>query len=710
MPEIPPPPPPAEHVSVLDTWSFYSDAPNAFYRSFADEAMPLLAARQAAVARLQTRADWERYRNETRQKILKLVGPLPEKTPLNAHVTGVLKKDSYRIEKVVYESQPGFFVTAALFVPEPLTGKAPAILYCSGHSDSGFRSPSYQTMILNLVKKGFVVLAFDPIGQGERLQYFDPKTGTSEFGRGFSTLEHTRAGSQCFLTGNSLARYVIWDGIRSLDYLLSRPEVDPARIGINGRSGGGTQTAYLAAIDDRILAAAPENYVTTFDKVLKMRGPQDPEQNFYAGLAHGFDQPDLLIARAPKPTLLVATTRDIFNIDGTKTAFAEASRAYAAFGHPDSIAMTVDDADHASTRKNREATYAFFRRTLGLPGSSTDEKVTLLKGDDLRVTETGQVSTSLHSESVFTLNRRDALALEQKLDDRRRDLAKHLATVKVDAARLAGYAAPPAGAQAVIFTGRYRRNGYSLEKYLLPIDERYAIPVLALVPDSPSSKVVLYLHPEGKAAQSGPGGEMESLVTLGCTVVAPDILGVGELGPGGLEVPGDGPPRLWYGYVLLGKSMVGRQMADLVSISRFVEARFGVPAADQIGVARGTFGPLLLPTAASTGAFRMAALIEPPMSYRSLAMMSYYPPQYIPSAVPAALTAYDLPDLAACLAPRRLLLAGPRDGNGSPASADAIGQDTSEIVRAYASEPTASVVVRDTGKAALTKALAEWLR
>src|SRR5688572_29854442 len=147
MADSPPPPSEAE-FRVLNVWSFYSDAPNALYRSFIDEAIPLLAARKAAVARLESRTDWERYRNEARKKIADVVGPFPEKTPLNARVTGVVKKESFRIEKLIYESQPGFHVTAALFVPEPLQGKAPAIVYCSGHSDAGFRTPPYQTLIL----------------------------------------------------------------------------------------------------------------------------------------------------------------------------------------------------------------------------------------------------------------------------------------------------------------------------------------------------------------------------------------------------------------------------------------------------------------------------------------------------------------------------------------------------------------------------------
>jgi hypothetical protein len=367
---MPPAPPPVENLNVLDYWPIYTDAPNVLYRRFFNDAVDKLAERKDGLNRLQSRADWERYRQHARETIVELVGPFPEKTPLNARVVGVAHKGAYRIEKVIYESQPGLPVTAALFVPEPLRGPAPAILYCSGHTDLGFRAPGYQTVIVNLVKKGFVVLAFDPIGQGERLQYFEPATGLSEFGVGSSTREHSRAGTHCFMIGSSLARHMIWDGIRSLDYLLTRPEVDAARIGVTGRSGGGTQTAYLAGIDERVRAAAPEIYLTSFEKLFESSGPQDAEQNFHRGLARGFDQGDLLLARAPRPALILATTRDIFSIAGTEAVFAEASRAYAALGAQSALSMSVDDAKHESTRKNREALYTFFRQHLELPGNT----------------------------------------------------------------------------------------------------------------------------------------------------------------------------------------------------------------------------------------------------------------------------------------------------------------------------------------------------
>lgn len=706
-----PPLPPAENVNVLDYWAIYSDAPNAFYKTFTDEAFARLAQRKAAVARLQTRADWERYQREIRETLRELAGPFPERTPLNARVTGVVKKDGFRVEKVIYESQPGFHVTAALYIPDGLQGRAPAVLYCPGHTDAGLRGPTYQTISLNLVKKGFVVLAFDPLGQGERQQYFNPKTGLSRFGRGAASTEHTHAGTQCFLTGSSLARYMIWDGIRSLDYLLTRAEVDPARIGITGRSGGGTQSAYISALDDRILVSAPENYLTTFERLFQSKGPQDPEQNFYRGLARGFDHPDLVIARAPKPTLIIATTRDIFSIEGTRTLHAEAQRAYSAFGAASALALAEDDIEHASTKKNREALYAFFRQHLGLPGDSTDEKIDHLTDEELRITETGQVSTAFNGESVFSLNRRDALALEQKLEERRRDLPRHLAAVKTDAARLAGYT-PPAGAQSVVFSGRTQREGYAIEKYLLPVDDRYAIPVVTMIPKTAPTRVVVYLHPQGKGAQAAPGGEMEALVRQGCVVVAPDLLGTGELGPGIMSERPERPPRLWYGYVQLGKSTLGRQLADVVRVARFAQGRFGVAPSEVVAIARGSTGPLLLHAAALEGLFGRIALLEAPISYRSIVMTRDYSPQFVPGFVPAALTAYDLPDLAAIAAPRRLFLASPRQGSGAVADATTLAQDTAVITRAYEarSAPKNFVISPHTEASAVREALVAWLR
>src|SRR4030042_5537129 len=200
-----------------------------------------------------------------------------------------------------------------MFIPGGLKkgSKYPVVIYCSGHTSDGYHG-SYQQMILNLVRKGFIVFAFDPVAQGERLEYYDPETGKDIVGD--PDIVHSYSGAQAFITGSSQARYMIWDGIRAVDYLMTRKEVDPARIGITGRSGGGTQSAYIAAFDDRIYAAAPECYITNFTRLFQSIGNQDAEQNFFNGIIRGIDHPDLLLVRAPKPAMMITTSRDMFSV------------------------------------------------------------------------------------------------------------------------------------------------------------------------------------------------------------------------------------------------------------------------------------------------------------------------------------------------------------------------------------------------------------
>src|SRR5690606_12845416 len=163
---------------------------------------------------------------------------------------------------------------------------------------------------------------------GERRQY---QSDSRRKGLG-PTQKHSYGGSLSFLLGRSPAYYFIWDGMRAIDYVCSRPDVDTTRIGITGRSGGGTQTAYIAAFDSRIKAAAPECYITSYEKLLLTRGPQDAEQNFAGGIHSGLDIADLMVLFAPKPLRMLTTTRDMFNIQGARDAFEGARRVYRAFG------------------------------------------------------------------------------------------------------------------------------------------------------------------------------------------------------------------------------------------------------------------------------------------------------------------------------------------------------------------------------------------
>src|SRR5437762_1118851 len=180
-----------------------------------------LSVREAAVAKIRDTAEAEKRKAWAREKVLELIGGLPDYNgPLNARVTGKIGLARYSIEKLIFESLPQFYVTANLYRPND-TLRHPGILMPIGHWEEG--KPAGQWIAANLALKGFVVLAYDPVGQGERLQAYDQRLGASLAGG--STEQHFLAGAQSILAGANFARYRIWDAKRALDYLVSRPEV-----------------------------------------------------------------------------------------------------------------------------------------------------------------------------------------------------------------------------------------------------------------------------------------------------------------------------------------------------------------------------------------------------------------------------------------------------------------------------------------------------
>ena len=661
-----------DDVNLFGFWKFYTDAENAMYKSSCTLAFKQLQERKAAIAQLQTKSDYLERQEAVKDKLLKLIGPFPEKTPLNSRVTGVIRKQDYRVEKVIFESVPGYYVTAALFLPEKRRGKAPAVIYASGHTANGFRSETYQHIIINLVKKGFVVLAFDPIGQGERLQYYDEKEGKSPFG---PTTEHSYPGAQCYISGYSPTKYFIWDGIRSVDYLLSRKEVDPERIGMTGRSGGGTQTAFTAAVDHRILAAAPECFITSMEYVLKSIGPQDAEQNLYHMFSEGIDHADLLEVRAPRPGLMITTTRDFFSIQGARETFKELKQYYQALDGGDHIHMVEDDDVHASTKKNREAMYAFFQKYLNNPGSPADLDVEVLEEKELWATETGQLATSLKGETIYSLNKKVVQNQIAKLKVIRgsEDFDDHINMVGNEAGQLSGFEYPESYGMAV-FSGRYVKREYVLEKYLVPGSGDYMLPAALFMPAGKrNNEVVLILDEQGMQHTATKDSLMiHSIVKQGYSVLLFDVPGIGSLGPGYLK--GDAyidntSFNQWFAGIHTSKSIVGMRAEDIIRILQFIKTDF--KEFETIStIADGPVGSEVLHAAVFDGAIEKVCLIQPFLSFADIALSREYSPGFIPSTVAGAIDKYDLPDLMAALCPRKVLILNPLSANGDPAGDD----------------------------------------
>jgi cephalosporin-C deacetylase-like acetyl esterase/pimeloyl-ACP methyl ester carboxylesterase len=340
-------------------------------------------------AALQSRADAEGYVQFVRQKIRESFGPFPEKTPLKPRITGVVERDAYRIEKVLFESRPEFLVTANLYVPKERKLPLPGVVGSCGHSANGKAAGAYQSFAQGLARQGYVVLIFDPIGQGERLQYPNEKL-ESEVGVGVR--EHLSCGNQQYLVGEFFGAWRAWDGIRALDYLLSRPEVDPKHVGITGNSGGGTLTMWLTGLEPRWTMSAPSCAVTSFRRNFQNELPTDTEQCPPKILALGLDHDDFLAALAPKPVIIMAQEKDYFDARGSEAAYQRLRKLYALLGAEQNIRLHVGPDEHGYSQPNREAMYGFFNEQTKVAEGKREPELTLEKDETLQVTPRGQVS------------------------------------------------------------------------------------------------------------------------------------------------------------------------------------------------------------------------------------------------------------------------------------------------------------------------------
>jgi hypothetical protein len=330
------------------------------YTAFINErAQVQLKARREAIAAIQSPAALEQRRAEVRAKIERLIGGyVTYNGPLRPKFYGRVARPEFTVEKVAFESLPNYWITANLYLPKS-PGKHPAVLFSMGHWDEG--KYAGQRICANLAAKGFVVLAYDPVGQGERLQAYSPLTGRSLLGG--STEQHFANGAQALLAGQTLGRYFLHDSKRALDYLASRPEVDAKRLGATGCSGGGTQTTYIAALDDRIQVAAPACYMNSFEYLIP--GPTgDSEQSWPGFVSEGLDQSDWTLLFAPKPWLIASTEQDFFTPAGAEVVFQQAKHFYRILGKESQVDWVVGPGGHGTPLKVREAIYAWMIRWL----------------------------------------------------------------------------------------------------------------------------------------------------------------------------------------------------------------------------------------------------------------------------------------------------------------------------------------------------------
>lgn len=365
--------------------------PRSVHEYFVEQARAVEREANARRAALRTRADAERYVAEVREKVRACFGPFPEKTPLNPRVTAVHPRDGYRIENVIFDSRPNFPVTANLYVPTGRTGRLPGVVGTCGHSKlMGKGAPPYQSFAQGLVRQGYVVLIFDPMGQGERLQHTTERFA-ARFGVG--TGEHIYVGNRMTLVDENLPAWFVWDGIRALDYLLSRPEVDSRHVGVTGNSGGGTQTTWLCAAEPRFTMGAPACFVTTLRRNIENEESQDAEQYPWRALALGLDHSDFLAAMAPRPLRILGQERDYFDARGFEEAAARLQQLYRLLGAENNFSSFLGPDPHGFSQSNREAMYGWFNRHTGIAQGQKEPALTLEKDEVLHcVADKAQVA------------------------------------------------------------------------------------------------------------------------------------------------------------------------------------------------------------------------------------------------------------------------------------------------------------------------------
>jgi len=650
-------------------------------------AKTLIEERERKVARFSTPSAVAERKAYVRERMLQALGGLPARTPLNARIVGVLERPDYKVEKVIFESQPRFYVTANLYLPKKGRPPYPGILFPLGHEAGAKAYPVWQQMLGALAQKGYVALAWDPVGQGERVQLYDPDFEESKVRR--STTEHTIVGIQCLLAGDNLARYAVWDGVRALDYLLSRPEVDPTRIGCTGNSGGGMLTAYLAALEDRIQVAAPSCYLTSWRWLVERLGPQDAEQNLPPWLEARLDHADFVHAFAPKPYLILSAIRDFFPISGSRETFAEAARLYGLLGAPEKLQMVEADDGHGYSQPRRMAAYRWFGRWLkGIEDQEPEPEVIMASEEELNCTDSGQVAMSLGGETIFTLNQKRVEQLRERspLPSNGERLPGYREEVRRRVHQLTNFELPKGAVQVKPY-GEINRPGYRIEKLVYESEPGIIVPALLFVPGTAEARkpAVLYVHGRGKAAGAAPGGEIEQLVKAGFVVLAIDARGMGETQYREASQGSDFP--VYFGdynsamtALLLGKPLVGMRARDVCRGIDLLSLRAEVDRERIYGFGKEAGAVPLLYAAVFDERIKQVALEGMLISYQAVVANRIHR-QVFEHIVVGALRLYDLPDLVAALAPRPTWIVNGSDALGYRAK---IGQVRKQYAGSFA--------------------------
>ncbi|MEW5975824.1 MAG: CocE/NonD family hydrolase [Acidobacteriota bacterium] len=618
--------------------------------------------------------DWIERRPEVDRAFRKAIGleEPPERTPLNARVTARHDFGDYLIENVLFESRPGFPVSANLYRPkDQKKGKRPAVLCPIGHYlSAGKAATDVQARCIQLVRMGFVVLVYDAIGQGERM---------------VAGNIHHEAGYALLPLGETIAGWMVWDSMRGIDYLLTLDDVDPDRIGVTGNSGGGLNTLFTAALDDRVRAATVVGFTFEFNNWLKYAGTHCTCTHL-PGLFRAMEWFEVAGLIAPRALMMLQGSHDsIFPVSGARRSARNTAVLYSLVGQSQRVRFVeLPGQPHAYSRPFREPMYGWMAKHLLEQGSGepiAEGHIQPLDEGDPRLRCDPDGSIISRSPSVVDLARKKALAAVVKLPAARSNEVDQALDTWVRELTAPPESAPhylaPAGGRATPVAGG------SLEKFSFVSEDGQWIPGLLWAPEHRSAeKVILIVSALGKRAVAE-SGLVRPLLDAGLVVAAVDLRGRGET-LGQIKPGWDINFRLVANQVLFGQPLAGRRAFDLMRTLDYLSQRQDLASAEFTVVGLGEDSLPTLLAAVSDSRIRRIALAASLHSLISqMRVMKAYSKSEMPihwndaqlngrlntgaeevdfgSVIPSALQRADVPDMVARLAPRRVLFCQARD-------------------------------------------------
>lgn len=595
------------------------------------------AIREAFVSPAKMRA----YIDDCRRRYRSITGELPQKSDLHAKVITTVEYEGFRIETIVFESIPGRYVTANLYLPAQMTGKAPAALELCGHGINGKTASIYTAPALAL--NGIAVLVVDPIGQGERLQLIDENGNTLTRG---ATTEHTLLNAGLNLLGTSLAMQEFWDNHRALDYLISRPDIDGDRIGVFGSSGGGTQTAYFMGLDDRIKTAAICSYFSMRERTLELQGASDGCQHIPYEGREQLELADFVLMAAPKPVLILAGKYDFVDLWGAQQGFAQLKKAYQTLGIPDKADMLTVETGHGLGEEKREKLVSWFRRWL-LDDTKTPITPAPVRVDveKLYCTPTHQVNTAF--DDATDLTKENVAKAEDLSAQRQQFLTQATTEIQAKVRELLGLTPP-----APLITEPLRheqRRGYEQYKFQLLREGEMPTPCVLIIPETAreDSPVHLILHSAGKGIFLNEFTNITAALTDGIILLAADLRGVGETA----DPPFYNDAKYWnseYRNAMtamhIGKPIIGQRVQDILTLLDFCTAQPELQGRTIHVRADGVYVPAVIHAAFLDTRIASAALTRSIRTWKTCLSDPLQRDMYS-NILYGALQYYDLPDL-----------------------------------------------------------------